>query len=63
MVTTASWVKFWFHGKSKYQKPPARRSLKRAARGKQSHNPSGKIDAPRILIVEDEAYLITVDPL
>nr|POF06562.1 hypothetical protein CFP56_17298 [Quercus suber] len=48
-------VKFWFRGKSKYQKPPTRRSLKRNARGKQSHNPSGKIDAPRILTKEDEA--------
>ena len=55
LVTTATWVKFWFRGESKYQKPPTRRSLKRNARGKQSHNPSGKIDAPRILTKEDEA--------
>ena len=55
LVTTAAWVKFWFRGKSKYQKPPTRRSIKRNARGKQSHNPSGKIDAPRILTKEDEA--------
>ena len=55
MVTTAAWVKFWFRGESKYQKPPTRRSIKRNARGKQSHNPSGKINAPRILTKEDEA--------
>ena len=55
LFTTAAWVKFWFCGKSKYQKPPTRRSIKRNARGKQSHNPSGKIDAPRILTKEDEA--------
>ena len=55
LVTTAAWVKFWFRGGSKYQKPPTRRSLKRNARGKRSHNPSGKIDAPRILTKEDEA--------
>ena len=54
LVTTAIWVKFWFYGKSKYQKLPTRRSIKRNARGKQSHNPSGKIDAPRILTKEDE---------
>ena len=55
LVTTAAWVKFWFRGESKYQKPPTTRSIKRNARGKQSHNPSGKIDAPRILTKEDEA--------
>ena len=27
LVATASWVKFWFCGKSKYQKPPTRRSI------------------------------------
>ena len=47
-------MKFWFHGESKYQKLPTRRSIKRNARGKQSHNPSSKIDAPRILTKEDE---------
>ena len=26
LVTTAAWVKFWFHGESKYQKPTTRRS-------------------------------------
>ena len=55
LVTTAAWVKFWFCVESKYQKPPTRRSIKRNARGKQSHNPSGKIDAPRILTKEDKA--------
>ena len=48
-------MKFWFRGESKYQKLPTRRSIKRNARGKQSRNPSGKIDAPRILTKEDEA--------
>ena len=51
---TALWVKFWFRGKSKYQKSSTRRSIQRKVRGKQSHNPSGKIDAPRILTKEDE---------
>ena len=55
LVTTATWVKFWLCGKSKYQKPPTRRSIKRTTRGKQFHNPSGKINAPKILTVEDEA--------
>ena len=55
LVTTAAWVKFRFRGESKYQKPPTRRSIKRNARGKRSYNPSGKIDAPRILTKEDEA--------
>ena len=54
LVATASWVKFWFRGKSKYQKPPTRRSIQRKARGKQSHNLYGKIDTPRILTKEDE---------
>ena len=54
LVTTTAWVKFWFCGESKYQKPLTRRSIKRNARGKQSHNPSSKIDAPRILTKEDE---------
>ena len=55
LVTTAAWVKFWFRGESKYQKLLTRRLIKRNARGKQSHNPSGKIDASRILTKKDEA--------
>ena len=55
LVTTAAWVKFWFRSESKYQNRPTRRSIQRKAKGKQSHNPSGKIDAPRILTKEDEA--------
>ena len=55
MVITTAEVKFWFRGESKYQKPQTRRSIKRNARGKQSHNPSGKIDAPKILTKKDEA--------
>ena len=42
-VTSTEWVGFWFRGSVRYPKPPNRRSLRRLARGKSSHNPRGII--------------------
>uniref|UniRef100_A0A2N9EEV8 Aminotransferase-like plant mobile domain-containing protein n=1 Tax=Fagus sylvatica TaxID=28930 RepID=A0A2N9EEV8_FAGSY len=46
-VTSTEWVGFWFRGSVRYPKPPNRRSLRRSARGKSSHNPRGIITTYR----------------
>jgi hypothetical protein len=46
-VTSIEWVGFWFRGSVRYPKPPNRRSLRRSARGKLSHNPRGIITTHR----------------
>ena len=46
-VTFTEWVGFWFRGSVRYPKPPNRRSLRRLARGKSSHNPRGIITTYR----------------
>lgn len=59
-VSSSKWVDFWFKGPSRYQKPPSRRTSKRTARARSSHNPSGLIDLPQEHSKEGEAPFVTL---